>query len=100
VAATYLFGAWAILTGLLAAAVALRLAGAVPAAGLIGVGGVLSVVLGVLLWRAPDAGALLFARLFGAYQLAAGVVLLTLAARLRRASQLATAGTPEGAAAR
>jgi uncharacterized membrane protein HdeD (DUF308 family) len=91
VAATYLFGAWAILTGLLGAAVALRLAGVVPAAGLLGVGGVLSVVLGVLLLRSPDAGALLFARLFGAYQLAAGVVQLTLAARLRRAGRAARA---------
>jgi len=85
VAAVYLFGAWAILTGLLGAAAALRLAGAVPGAGLIGVGGVLSVVLGVLLLRSPDAGALFVARLFGAYQVAAGVVLLTLSARLRRA---------------
>jgi hypothetical protein len=85
----YLFGAWALLTGLLGAAVALRLTGVVPGAGLLGVGGVLSVVLGVLLLRSPDAGALLFARLFGAYQLAAGVVLLTLAVRLHHVSRLA-----------
>ena len=92
VAAVYLFGAWAILTGLLGAAVALRLAGVVPGAGLLGVGGVLSVVLGVLLLRSPDAGALFLARLFGAYQVAAGVVQLTLAARLRRAGRRARAG--------
>jgi uncharacterized membrane protein HdeD (DUF308 family) len=91
VAAVYLFGAWAILTGLLGAAVALRLAGDVPGAGLLGVGGVLSVVLGVLLLRSPDAGALFLARLFGAYQVAAGVVQLTLAVRLRRAARPARA---------
>jgi uncharacterized membrane protein HdeD (DUF308 family) len=99
VAAVYLFGAWAILTGLLGAAVALRLAGVVPGAGLLGVGGVLSVVLGVLLLRSPDAGALLLARLFGAYQLAAGVVQLTLAARLRRAGRRARVDRMGSAAA-
>jgi uncharacterized membrane protein HdeD (DUF308 family) len=98
-AAVALFGAWALLTGLLGAAVALRLAGVVPGAGLLGVGGVLSVVLGVLLLRSPDAGALLFARLFGAYQLAAGVVLLTLAVRLRHVSRLARADRIRGVVA-
>jgi uncharacterized membrane protein HdeD (DUF308 family) len=100
VAAVYVFGAWAILTGLLGAAVALRLAGVVPGAGLLGVGGVLSVALGVLLLRSPDAGALFLARLFGAYQVAAGVVQLTLAARLRRAGRRARAdriGSPAAA---
>jgi uncharacterized membrane protein HdeD (DUF308 family) len=99
VAAVYVFGAWAILTGLLEAAVAVRLAGVAPGAGLLGVGGVLSVVLGVLLLRSPEASALDFARLFGAYQLAVGVVLLTLAARLRRARRRAPAGATASAAA-
>jgi uncharacterized membrane protein HdeD (DUF308 family) len=92
VAAVYVFGAWALLTGLLGAAAALRLAGVVPAAGLLGVGGVLSIVLGVLLLRDPGAGALFLARLFGAYQLAAGTVLLTLAARLGQAGRPARVG--------
>ena len=98
VAAVFLFGAWAISTGLVEAAVALRLTPVVPGAGLLGVGGVLSIVLGVLLVRAPDAGALIFARLFGAYQLAVGVVLMTLAARQRQARHRAPAG-PIGSAA-
>ena len=98
VAAVFLFGAWAISTGLVDAAVALRLTPVVPGAGLLGVGGVLSIVLGVLLFRAPDAGALIVARRFGAYQLAVGVVLMTLAARLRQARHWAPAG-PIGSAA-
>ena len=69
-----------------------------PGAGLLGVGGVLTIVLGVLLVRAPDAGALIVARRFGAYQLAVGVVLMTLAARRRRARHRAPAG-PIGSAA-
>jgi uncharacterized membrane protein HdeD (DUF308 family) len=71
----------------------------VPGAGLLGVGGVLSVALGVLLLRSPAASALLFARLFGAYQLAAGVVLLTLAARLRQAGRRVRVDRIAGAAA-
>jgi uncharacterized membrane protein HdeD (DUF308 family) len=83
-AVVYLFGAWAIITGLIQAIDAVRLTERVPQAGLLGICGVLSVVLGVLLIRSPDASALLIARLFGVYQLAVGAVLLTLSERLRQ----------------
>src|SRR5262249_13033650 len=99
VAAVYLFGAWAILTGLLEVVVALRLTASVrPAGGLLGVCGVLSIALGVLLFRSPGASALIVARLFGAYQLAGGAVLLTLAERLRRPPERAPTGGAGGAA--
>jgi uncharacterized membrane protein HdeD (DUF308 family) len=91
VAAVYLLGGWAIITGLLEVVVALRVTPTIPQAGLIGVCGVLSLALGVLLFRAPDASALFLARLFGVYQLAVGIVLLTLGGRLRQARQAATA---------
>ena len=80
----YLFGAWAIIAGLIQAISAVRLTARLPQACLIGISGVLSVVLGVLLVRSPSASALLIARLFGIYQLAVGVVLLTLSERLRQ----------------
>jgi uncharacterized membrane protein HdeD (DUF308 family) len=91
VAAVYLLGVWAIATGLLEVVVALRITPTIPQAGLIGVCGVLSLALGVLLFRAPDSSALFLARLFGTYQLAVGIVMLTLAGRLRQARQAAAA---------
>ena len=99
VTAVFLFGVWAVVTGLLEAALALRLTPAAPVAGLLGVGGVLSVVLGIILLRSPSAGALLFARVFGAYQVAGGVVRLTFASRLRRAGRRARVAGLEHAAA-
>jgi uncharacterized membrane protein HdeD (DUF308 family) len=87
VAAVYLLGGWAIITGILEAIIALRWTSVVPQAGLIGVCGVLSLVLGFLLFRSPDASALVLARLFGAYQVVIGLVLLVLAERLRRSRE-------------
>ena len=85
--AVYLLAAWAIITGLIEAIVAWRWTPVVPQAGLLGVCGVLLLVLGVLLFRSPEASALFLARLFGAYQIAVGIITLTLAERLRRSRQ-------------
>ena len=81
-ALVYLVGAWAIVSGVLLIAGAFR-----PEARrewLLALGGVISVIWGVLIMLAPIAGALALAWLFGAYALAFGIVLLMEALRLRR----------------
>ena len=81
-ALVYLVGAWAIVSGVLLIAGAFR-----PEARrewLLALGGVISVIWGVLIMLASIAGALALAWLFGAYALAFGIVLLMEAFRLRR----------------
>lgn len=86
-ALVYLVGAWAIVSGVLLIAGAFR-----PEAQrewLLALGGVISVIWGILIMMAPVAGALALAWLFGAYALAFGVVLLIESLRLRRQHQRA-----------
>jgi uncharacterized membrane protein HdeD (DUF308 family) len=73
-------GLWALVSGVLELAAAWRLRDADTAAGWLTLGGVLSVVAGVLLVAAPDIGAFTIALVFGFYLLAYGVSLLIAAA--------------------
>lgn len=79
----WLCGAWAIVSGGLMLAAMFRLQ---PTHGkwLLGLGGILSVIWGVLLLIAPIAGAVVMTWWLGAYALVFGVALLVLAFRLRR----------------
>jgi uncharacterized membrane protein HdeD (DUF308 family) len=75
--------AWAILTGALRIAAAIRLRKEIQGEWLLIVNGALSVLLGVLvLWR-PLAGVLTLVWLLGAYAMFYGILLLALAFRLR-----------------
>jgi uncharacterized membrane protein HdeD (DUF308 family) len=78
----YVIGFWAILSGLLMIAAALRPPNRHE--WLLALAGVLSVIFGSLLLIAPVAGAVVLAWWFGAYAFAFGIVLLILAFRLRR----------------
>ena len=79
----YLIAAWAILTGVLEIAAAIRLRREIEGEWLLGLSGVASVIFGVLLMILPGPGALALIWLIGAYAIVFGVLLLVLAFRLR-----------------
>lgn len=82
---------WAIVTGLIQLVVAVEMRKVIPNDWLLVLGGIVSVLFGVLLiWR-PFAGVLTLAYLFGFYALLYGIMLLGLSFRLR---SLATASSP------
>lgn len=78
-----LVGGWAIVTGALEIAAAVRLRRHVHGEWLLGLAGVASIVLGILLFLAPAAGALVLALWIGAYAIVFGVILVALGFRLR-----------------
>jgi len=76
-------GAWAIVTGVLELAAAVRLRKSIEGEWLLALSGVLSIVFGMLVFAFPGAGALGISWLLGVYAAAAGVVLVTLGLRIR-----------------
>jgi uncharacterized membrane protein HdeD (DUF308 family) len=92
----YIIAFWAVVTGVLEIVAAIRLRRAISnELGLV-IGGVLSVVFGVVLLIAPGAGALAVIFLIGAYAVVFGIALLGLAWRLREHHQTAIGGAPLG----
>jgi uncharacterized membrane protein HdeD (DUF308 family) len=79
----FLAAAWAIVTGVLQIITAIRLRKEIQDEWLLGLGGALSVLLGVLLFLFPAAGVVAWAWMLGGYALLAGIILLGLAFRLR-----------------
>jgi uncharacterized membrane protein HdeD (DUF308 family) len=88
----YVIAAWAIVTGIFEIAAAIRLRQMIEGEWLLGLSGVLSVLLGVLIMARPGAGLLAWVWMIGAYALLVGIVLIALAFRLR-AHGLRTAST-------
>lgn len=82
-AIVYLIAAWALVTGVLEIAAAVRLRREVNGEWLMALCGVLSVIFGLALGLWPGAGAVALAWLIGAYALVFGALLLALAFRLR-----------------
>jgi uncharacterized membrane protein HdeD (DUF308 family) len=82
----YVIAGWAIFTGVLEIATAIRLRRHLEGEWLLALRGALSVAFGALILVAPLAGALAVVLLIGAYAFISGVVLLALALRLRRAA--------------
>jgi uncharacterized membrane protein HdeD (DUF308 family) len=74
---------WAIATGVLEIAVAIRLREVLPNEWLLIIAGLLSVAFGVVLIARPDAGALAVLSLLGAYAVVFGVLLLIFAFKVR-----------------
>jgi uncharacterized membrane protein HdeD (DUF308 family) len=74
---------WAIVRGVLDIAAAIRLRHAIEGEWLLGLGGALSIVFGVLMLTFPGAGALAVIWWIGAFAMALGVVLITLAFKVR-----------------
>jgi uncharacterized membrane protein HdeD (DUF308 family) len=83
----YLVAAWAIVTGVLEIAAAVRLRRELEGEWVLIVGGVLSVIFGVLLAVLPGVGILALVWLIGAYAVAFGVLLIVLAFRVRNRAE-------------
>lgn len=80
-----LIASWAIITGILEIAAAIRLRREITNEWTLGLGGLLSIGLGVLLFMRPVIGGLALVWTIGAYALLFGVLLIALGFRLRNA---------------
>jgi uncharacterized membrane protein HdeD (DUF308 family) len=89
----YLIAVWALVTGVLEVVAGLHLRGHLANEWMLVLGGIASIVFGVLLILQPLAGALALAWLIGLYALVFGLLMLMLAFRIRRH------GAPAAAAA-
>jgi uncharacterized membrane protein HdeD (DUF308 family) len=82
-------GAWAIVTGALEIAAAIRLRRVIHGEWLLGFSGLVSIIFGILVLAFPAAGAVGISWILGAYTAAAGFILIALGIRLRTAPALA-----------
>jgi uncharacterized membrane protein HdeD (DUF308 family) len=82
-AMVWLVAAWAIVTGALEIMAAVKLRKLISHEWLLALGGVVSLILGILLIAMPVAGALALALWIGAYAFVFGVLMIALAFRLR-----------------
>ena len=85
-------GAWAMVTGVLEIAAAIRLRRHIRGEVLLLLGGIASLVFGLLLIARPLAGALVISLWFGAYAFVFGVILVALGLRLRTWDRVHYAG--------
>jgi uncharacterized membrane protein HdeD (DUF308 family) len=79
----YVIAAWALVTGAFEVAAAISLRKYLQKEWLLALGGVLSMVFGILLMMFPGAGALALVLWIGAYMLVAGCLLVVLGLKLR-----------------
>lgn len=79
-----LIAVWAVLTGILEIAAAIRLRREITNEWMLGFGGFVSIVFGVLLFFQPSAGGLVVTLMVGAYALIFGILLVALGFRLRK----------------
>jgi uncharacterized membrane protein HdeD (DUF308 family) len=93
----YLIGVWAIITGALEIAAAIRLRQEIEGETWLILSGALSIVFGVLVMFAPGAGALAVVLYIGAYAIVFGALLLAVAVRLRRLREEPRATMPRAA---
>jgi uncharacterized membrane protein HdeD (DUF308 family) len=79
----YMIASWAVITGILEIATAIRLRNEISNEWVLGLGGLVSIGLGVLLFFQPAAGGLAIIWTIAAYALIFGVLLVILGFRLR-----------------
>jgi len=89
-----IIAAWAVLTGILEIVAAVQLRKVIENEWALGIGGALSIILGVILFMRPLAGALAMVWVIGLYAVLFGGMLLWLAFRLK--GMLPRAGEPHG----
>ena len=83
VALVYIVAAWAILTGIFEIVAAFEWRQVLSDMWMLGLGGVLSIILGVLLFSSPSAGLLAWAWLIAIYAIVYGVLYIATGIRLR-----------------
>jgi len=83
IALVYVIGAWAVITGVLELAAAIRLRRHITGEWMLALGGIASLIFGIMMMLAPLAGALVIALWVGAYAFVFGIVLIALGLRLR-----------------
>jgi uncharacterized membrane protein HdeD (DUF308 family) len=83
VALVYIVAAWAIITGVFEIAAAFEWRQVLSDMWMLGLAGVLSIILGVLLFSAPSAGLLAWAYVIGAYAIIYGVLYIAAGFRLK-----------------
>lgn len=79
----FVIAAWAVLSGIFQVVMAVRLRKAIDNEWLLALGGVLSVILGIVFFARPGVGVLSLAWLLGVYAVVFGIVLVALGFRLR-----------------
>jgi uncharacterized membrane protein HdeD (DUF308 family) len=79
----YMIASWAVITGILEIVAAIRLRNEITNEWMLGLGGVVSIALGVLLFLQPLAGGLAIVWTVAAYAIIFGVLLVILGFRLR-----------------
>lgn len=84
----YLVAFWALLAGLLEIILSIRLRKVITGEGWYILGGLLTVVFGILLIANPVAGAITLTWIFGFYAIVIGIMLLSLAFRLKNRKNL------------
>jgi uncharacterized membrane protein HdeD (DUF308 family) len=87
VALLYVMAAWAIVTGIFEIAAAVGLRKVIEGEWLLGLSGVLSIVLGVMLIANPGAGLVATVWMIGAYAVLFGITMLALAFRVKSLGQ-------------
>jgi uncharacterized membrane protein HdeD (DUF308 family) len=93
----FLIGAWAIVGGAMRIALAIQLRKVIAGEWLLGLSGVMSIIFGVLVYLVPVAGVVGVAFLVGFYAIVFGVVMVSLAARLKRFERsLESSRNPQG----
>jgi uncharacterized membrane protein HdeD (DUF308 family) len=83
VALLYMIGGWAVVRGVFEIVTAIQLRHEITNEWSLGFAGLMSVVVGLMFLVRPGAGALALTWLIGAYAIVAGVLLITLALRVR-----------------
>ncbi len=89
----YLIAAWAIVTGVFEIIAAIELRKAIDNEWLLGIGGVLSVIFGLILIFFPGSGAISLVWVIGIYAIIFGVTLIALGFRLRNSGDTSTTTT-------
>ena len=79
----YMIASWAVITGILEIAAAIRLRNEITNEWVLGLGGLISIALGVLLFLRPAAGGLAIIWIIAGYALIFGILLVILGFRLR-----------------